>query len=222
MNLDLNVPDHTTLSRRNKTIDVPQPTKAHNEPIHLIVDSTGLKIFGKGEWHAHKHGRSTPRRDWRKLHIGVDEEGFIVASKLTESNVGDPSVVPDLAAQITDPIERFTADGAYDTRHVYDTLGGIGTPNIKIVIPPRCSAVPSEPVSGPWEQRNAAVQRIAKIGRKGWEQESGYRKQGRAENTVYRYKQILGGKLRARHFEAQKRESTIGCNVLNRLLFRQL
>ena len=217
MDLDLKAPDHTTLSRRNKLVKVPQPTTTHNGPIHLIVDSTGLKIFGVGEWNAHKHGRSTSRRDWRKLHIGVDEEGFIVASKLTESNVGDPTVVPDLCAQVTNPISRFTGDGAYDTRDIYDTLGRIGVPDIKIVIPPRCSAVPSEPEDGPWGQRNDAIQRIATIGREEWERESGYRKQSRAENTFYRYKQILGGTLRARDIEAQKRESNIGCNVLNRM-----
>jgi hypothetical protein len=137
MVLDLKAPDHTTLSRRNKDVDVPAPTKVHNCPIHLIVDSTGLKISGAGEWHAHRHKTSKARRQWRKLHVGVDDDGFIVAAKLTKSSEDDPSTVPNLLEQVDSPIKRFTADGAYDTRSVYELLGEVGAADIKIVIPPR-------------------------------------------------------------------------------------
>ncbi len=96
MELDLKAPDHTTLSRRNKDVDVPRPpcpTRAHAGALHLIVDSKGLKILGAGEWHAHRH-RSSKVRQWRKLHVGVDDDGFIVAAKLTKSSEDDPSTVP--------------------------------------------------------------------------------------------------------------------------------
>ncbi len=98
----------------------------HNGPIHLIVDSTGLKISGAGGWHAHRHKSSKARRQWRKLHVGVDDDGFIVAAKLTRSSEDDPSAVPDLLEQVDSPIKRFTADGAYDTRSVYELLGEVG------------------------------------------------------------------------------------------------
>ena len=115
MGLALKAPDHTTLSRRNQIVEVQPLTRAHDGPIHLIVDSTGLKILGFGEWNADKYKASKKRRDWRKLHIGVDEEGFIVAAELTPSSADDASTLPDLLDQIEDPIRRFTADGAAHT-----------------------------------------------------------------------------------------------------------
>ena len=137
MGLDLKAPDHTTLSRRNRIVEVPPLTRAHDGPIYLIVDSTGLKILGSGEWNAHKYKASKKRRDWRKLHIGVDDEGFIVAAELTASSGDDASALPDLLDQIEDPIRRFTADGAYDHRSIYDRVGAAGTEDVVIVISPR-------------------------------------------------------------------------------------
>ncbi len=119
---------------------MPPLTRAHDGPIDLIVDSTGLKILGCGEWNAHKHKTSKKRRDWRKLHIGVDAEGFIVAAELTASSRDDASTLPDLLAPLEVPIRRFTADGAYDHRSVYDRAIAAGTENVLILIPPRRSA----------------------------------------------------------------------------------
>ena len=135
MGLNLKAPDHTTLSRRNQIVAVPPLTRSYDGPIDLIVDSTGLKILGCGEWNAHKHKASKKRRDWRKLHIGVDAEGFIVAAELTASSRDDASALPDLLDQIEVPIRRFTADGDYDHRSVYDQLSAAGTENVVIVIP---------------------------------------------------------------------------------------
>ena len=217
MGLDLKAPDHTTLSRRNRIVDVPPLTRAHDGPIHLIVDSTGLKILGCGEWNAHKYKTSKKRRDWRKLHIGVDDEGFIVAAELTTSSGDDASTVPDLLDQIEVPIRRFTADGAYDHRSIYERVGAAGTENVTIVIPPRRSAVSTGPTEGPWSQREEALERIGKVGRREWQKESGYRQQARVENEFFRYKSVLGGGLRARNSDAQKREAMIGCHILNRM-----
>ena len=113
---------------------VPPLTRAHDGPIDLIVDSTGLKILGRGEWNAHK--TSKKRRDWRKLHIGVDAEGFMVAAELTASSRDDASTLPDLLAPLEVPIRRFTADGAYDHRSVYDRASAAGTENVVICDPP--------------------------------------------------------------------------------------
>ena len=217
MGLDLEVPDHTTLSRRNRTVELPSLTRAHDGPIHLIVDSTGLKIMGSGEWSAHKYKASKKRRGWRKLHIGVDEEGFIVAAELTSSSADDASTLPDLLDQIEDEIRRFTADGAYDHRSIYHRVGAAGTDAVVIVIPPRRSAVAAGPTDGPWAQREAALERIRMVGRQAWQKESGYRQQGRVESGFFRYKSVLGGNLRARDSNAQKREAMIGCHTLNRM-----
>ena len=183
----------------------------------MIVDSTGLKILGCGEWNAHKHKASKKRRDWRKLHIGVDAEGFIVAAELTASSRDDASTLSALLDTIEVPIRRFTADGAYDHRSVYDQLSAAGTENVVIVIPPRRSAVSAGPTDGPWAQRDTALERICQVGRREWQKESGYRQQARVENSFFRYKFVLGGGLKARHGKAQRREVAIGCHILNRM-----
>ena len=217
MGLNLKAPDHTTLSRRNQIVAVPPLTRSHDGPIDLIVDSTGLKILGCGEWNAHKHKASKKRRDWRKLHIGVDAEGFIVAAELTASSRDDASTLPALLDTIEVPIRRFTADGAYDHRSVYDQLSAAGTENVVIVIPPRRSAVSAGPTDGPWAQRDTALERIRQVGRREWQKESGYRQQARVENSFFRYKSVLGGGLKARQGKAQRREVAIGCHILNRM-----
>ena len=217
MSRDLKAPDHTTLSRRNQIVVVPPLSRAHDGPIDPIVDSTGLKILGRGEWNAHNHKTSQKRRDWRKLHIGVDAKGFIVAAELTASSGDDASTLPDLLDQIEVPIRRFTADGAYDHRSIYDQVSAAVSEDVVIVIPPRRSAVSAGPTAGPWTQREAAIERIREVGRREWQKESGYRQQGRVENGFFRYKSMLGGNLKARHSKAQSREAAIGCHILNRM-----
>jgi hypothetical protein len=165
----------------------------------------------------HRYKASRKRREWRKLHIGVDDEGFIVAAELTASSEGDASTLPALLDQIEAPIRRFTADGAYDHRSVYDRVGAAGTEDVRIVIPPRRSAVSAGPTDGPWAQREAALQRIRQVGRREWHKESGYRQQARVENGFFRYKSLLGGTLKARKSNAQMREVLIGCHILNRM-----
>ena len=217
MDLELETPDHTTLSRRNQDVEVPPLTPAHDGPIHLVVDSTGLKILGSGEWNVHKYKTSRRRRNCGKLHIGVDDEGFIVAAELTASSGDDASTLPALLDQIEVPIRRFTADGAYDHRSIYDRVGAAGTEDVMIVIPPRRSAVSAAPADGPWAQREAALQRIREVGRREWQKESGYRQQARVENGFFRYKSLLGDSLKARHRQAQTREAMMGCHILNQM-----
>ena len=182
-------------------------TRSYDGPIDLIVDSTGLKIPGCGEWNAHKHKASKKRRDWRKLHIGVDAEGFIVAAELTASSRDDASTLPALLDTIEVPIRRFTADGAYDHRSVYDRASAAGTENVVIVIPPRRSALSAGPTDGPWAQRDTALERIRQVGRREWRKESGYRQQARVENSFFRYKSVLGGGLKARPRQGTKERS---------------
>ncbi len=137
MGVGLTAPDHTTLCRRNRTAKVPALPRDHVGPIHLIVDSTGLQIFGDGEWHSRKHKNGKARRGWRKLHIGVDDEGFVVVAKPTGNTGDDASMIPDLRGQLDVPIKRFTGDGAYDKREVYRQVADAGTEDVMIAVPPR-------------------------------------------------------------------------------------
>ncbi len=214
MDLDLAAPDHTTLSRRNR--DVRLPTRRHDGPVHLIADSTGLEILGDGEWHRRKHKTRT-RRTWRKLHIGVDADGFILASQLTESGLADASQVPELLDQVEEDLERFTGGGAYDTKGVYDAVASHQDGPEDVVIPPRKGAALSKKTSGAAKLRNDTVRGIKQLGRRRWKKGAGYHQQGRAENTFFRYKRILGGRLRAIVAESQEREALLACNVLNRM-----
>ncbi len=210
----LPVPDHSTLSRRAQSLDVAPKTTQHRGPIHLIVDSTGLQIAGEGPWAAAKHG-TKGTRDWRKLHVGVDERGFIIAHGMTESRVDDASVVPDLLKQVDGSIERFTADGAYDKAAVYDLLTERGA---EVVVPPTKNARVSRNGGAGARARNETVQAVRKLGRREWKKEAGYHQQARVENAFYRYKQFIGGRLRSRNIEAQATEVRLAVNVLNRML----
>ncbi len=147
----------------------------------------------------------------------MDDDGFIVAATLRKSSEDDPCTVPKLLEQVDSPIKRFSADGAYDTRPVYEILGEVGTADIKIVIPPRRRAVPLDGAEGTWAQRKATLETIRKVGRQGGQRDSGYRRQGAVDNLFFRYQRMLGNSLRACSYESQKREAMIGCNVLNRM-----
>ena len=217
MDLDLSTPDHTTLSRRGSTVEVPEFVRQHAGPIHLVIDSTGLKIVGDGEWHTHKHVTSNKRRSWRKLHLGVDGEGFVVTSRLTDSGGDDAQVGAGMLEELEASIARFTADGAYDRKTIYEVIAGRDAPAVKIVIPPRKTASPSKSLGGTLVQRDAAIERIAEVGRRQWRKESGAHQQARAENAMFRYKRVLGDRLRARLFDAQEREAMIGVLVINRM-----
>ena len=198
-------------------MEVPHLHRGHEGPLHLVIDSSGLKIFGDDEWQAHKHGTSSRRRSSRKLHLAIDGDGYIIAAALTDRIVTDASVGISMLEQIEGTIARFTADGAYDTRPMYEALAAAGASDIKIVIPPKKTAIVDSRAKGPWCQRNDAIERIGKVGRRQWRKESGAHQQAHAENGMYRYKRIIGDRLRAQHCETQKREALIAVHVINRM-----
>lgn len=209
----LPVPDHSTLSRRAQSLDVALNATPRGGPIHLFVDSTGLQIIGEGPWAAAKHGMSRTR-DWRKLHIGVDESGVIVAHRLTESRVDDASVVSELLSQVGDEIGRFTADGAYDKTTVYEALVKRGA---KVIVPPTKNARISRKNTRAARTRNETVEAVRELGRREWKEQAGYHRQARVENAFSRYKQLIGGRLRSRNYEAQATEVGLAINALNRM-----
>jgi hypothetical protein len=220
LGLTLAVPDHSTLSRRAKTLDVPRlrsSSGAEPEPVHLLVDSTGLKLCGAGEWLAEKHGTKA-RRAWRKLHIGMDADtGEIVAATLTTNDVDDASQTGPLLDQVEGPLISFTGDGAYDQDSVYRTVTD-GDPDAVVVVPPRATAVPSETAETEPTQRDRHLQCIAEKGRIGWQKMSGYNKRSRVEATIGRYKRVIGDGLRFRNDERRATEVTVAVHVMNRML----
>jgi hypothetical protein len=172
MDLTISAPDHTTVSRRAVTLPVIQPASVPHGPLHVLIDSTGLQVYGAGHWLEAKHGARS-RRTWRKLHLAVDAaSGMIVAQTLTDQDVDDPSQVGPLLDQIDDPIVRVMADGAYDGAPTYQTIAAHGD-GIEVVIPPRSIAVPSGEPGSP-TQRDRHLAMITERGRLAWQLATGY------------------------------------------------
>jgi hypothetical protein len=217
LKIDLPVPDHSTLSKRGQELKVKLPKKT-NQRLNIVMDSTGLKIYGEGEWKVRMHGVSK-RRTWRKLHVGTNpEDGEIQAVLLTENKVSDDQVVKELLGQIEQTIIDFAADGAYDKRKVYDSLNA-HSPEVNILIPPRKNA-------RIWKHGNTKTERlkrdenlraIRKDGRQGWKKNSGYHVRSLAETTMFRLKTIFGNNLSARLLENQTTQALVRCAALNRM-----
>jgi hypothetical protein len=182
----------------------------------VIVDSTGLKVCGQGEWHRQKHGEKKVKR-WKKLHIGINDQGQIIASTVTESNEQDPSPVPELLDQIDGEIERFIGDGIYDQEPVYTAVEK-HSPGARLIIPPRKDAVLSPTASTAPTQRDRHLLEIERTGRFAWKRMSGYYDQAHAENVFSRFKRTFGDRLRAKRDESQAREASLACELLNRML----
>jgi Transposase DDE domain len=217
LHLDLAVPDHSTLSRRAATLEVLRPCSSSRGPVHLLVDSTGLRLCGPGEWLVEKHG-TRRRRSWRKLHIGVGAEtGQILASELTTSEVDDGSQVEPLLDQITGSLASFTGDGAYDQAGVYDAVAE-RHPDANVIVPPRSPAVPSDMAGSTPTQRDRHLQSIAEHGRMGWQERSGYTHRALVEAAISRFKRVIGHALRSRTDRRRVTEIAIAVHALNRML----
>ncbi len=229
MDVDLESPDHTTLSWRSQSFNHDLHRVAGDNLIHLIVDSTGLAIVGEGEWAAAKYG-GRGRRGWKKLHLGVDRTGMIVAAILTDGNANDGKTALDLIDEVKCDITSITAarqrswrstceskirrDTAYDTLAIYTASAARSA---DVVVPPSRSATRSRQRRSRSSVRDRTIMRVKEIGRRQWKKEAGYHRQARVENTFFRYKAIVGPRLRARHPESQRAEAVIACNILNRM-----
>ncbi len=212
MKATISIPDYSSISRRS--ISIPRHVLSHAlEPGSLvIVDFTGLKVYGKDEWHQEKHDVPA-RRTWRKLHLAIDEHHQVLACELTTPEVGDPSAVADLLPQIVTPFETFIGDGNYDgesvSRAVLDHQ-----PHAQVVIPPHKTAV----LSGAGDtQRDHHIEVIAQHGRLAWQRITGYNLRNYAELAMQRYKRIFGNTMKARALPQQKAEAWISVFALNRM-----
>lgn len=219
LGLELAVPDHTILSRRGRSFAGRQlRATPHGGPVHLVLDSTGLQLFGQGEWDAAKHGRT--RRQWRKLHLAVDAgSGEIAAHVLTEGTTDDATQAPALLDQTKGRVASVTADGAYDSEAVYRACTAQQhDPPPEVVIPPRASAVLSTNDPDHQTPRDRHIRLMAEKGRMGWQRVSGYGRRNHVETAIGRYKHLISPKLRARSLPAQQGEAAIAVTVLNRMI----
>lgn len=227
MKIDLKVPCYTQICRRQKGLKVPlniSDRLRKGERVHVVIDSSGLKIYGECEWKVRKHGYSK-RRTWRKIHLALDERtGEVLAQVLTDNKTDDASVLPTLIEHIEAQgikIGKMGADGAYDTTECWETLI---SKDIQPIIPPRENAVywgdENDQIGD--HPRNHALQKIDEGGleanRKGWKIESGYHRRSKSENGFFRWKTILGEKMYARKTENQQTEAAVKSAVLNRFI----
>jgi hypothetical protein len=213
LQVDIAIPDDTTLSRRGSGVTILPSLVRRDEPLHLLVDSTGLKMYGEGEWLAQQQGLRSRRR-WQKLHLGLDAATQeIVAAELTPDDVGDVSVLSELLDQIDGDVASMTADGAHDGEAAYSAVAD-QHPGAAVVIPPRVTAVSSHTTT---TQRDRHLSTIAEHGRIAWQRSSGYSGRSLIETAMYRYKTIIGRRLHARILPSQRTEAKIACNVVSRM-----
>jgi len=212
----LPVPDHSTLSRRRAPREVALPRTRGTAALHVVVDSTGVKVFGEGEWKVRQHG-DPYRRTWRKVHRGVDQaSGEIVAAVVTTTNYRDSQVLPDLLAQVEEAIKQVAGAGGYARRNCYEA---IQERQAQATIPP-------QPNAKIWQHGNTQAARLARdenlrrsrqIGRAAWKRERGYHRRSLAETTMCRLKGIFGDRVAARSFAGQAAQGLVRCATLNRL-----
>ena len=171
MGLDIRVPDYSTLSRRANGLSIAQAVRqAGSVPVHRVVDSTGLKILGEGEWLAQKHKTRGIRRRWRKLHLGLDlHSGAIVCANLTHDDVGDSAALPGLLDQLDAPVTGFLADGAYDGASTRDLLRERYGETLDVVIPPPKNAVTRPQSARDPTVRDRHIAQIRSNGRMTWQ-----------------------------------------------------
>ena len=212
--LPISIPCYTTLCRRQQTLCVQLPKVNNGGPLNVVVDSTGLKIFGEGEWKVRKHGYSK-RRTWRKIHLAIDADSQgIEAMECTTNNIADSQVLPRLLEQIDSPLGYVCGDGAYDAHENYVA---IEKRNAKAIIPPRCNGKIKQHANNksPPLPRDKNIRAIRKQGLKKWKQQSGYHRRSLAETAMFRLKTIFGNQLTSRKFDNQLVEAIIKCRALN-------
>lgn len=215
MEAEVAIPDYTSLAKRAATLQISLEVSRHSGPIDVVVDSTGLKVFGEGEWKVRAHGKSK-RRTWRKLHLTVNPQTQeIEAETLTENSGHDADQVDGQLAQVAGPIRRFYGDGSYDPWKVRKTLS---TRKIKQIIPPRHDAKIKRHgnTKGRPLPRDVAIRKIRRLGRKRWKEQVGYHRRSLAETAMYRMKSCFGNQLKNRELPNQRTEARLRCKILNR------
>jgi IS5 family transposase len=217
MQVDLPVPDHSTISRRLGQLQVTLPVVETSSPRHIVVDGTGIRVYGPGEWHQRQHRPGQKRRKWHKLHLGGDEAtSKIVVAQVTTRDYHDCEILPSLLDGISDEIRQVSADGAYDTFACYEA---IAQRQADAAIPPRQNAQWVDPTArDKVHPRDQILACIEHLGRRGWQRASGYHRRSLVETIMFRLKVTFGGRVRCRRFENQAVELLLQCAALNRMI----
>jgi hypothetical protein len=215
MQVKLPVPDYSVLCRRAKKLWIPN-RRNKQKATHIVIDSTGLKVYGEGEWKVRKHGHSK-RRTWRKLHLAIDlDSQEIVAVLLTGNHVDDAQAGVEILRDLPISPPSVRADGGYDKRKFYDECQKQKIP--KVIVPPQCNAKIWQHgnCQAPPHPRDENLRYMRKHGRKKWKRDIGYHRRSLVETSMFRFKTLFGGRLNARCDERQQTEVTIKCKILNR------
>ncbi|OOE43451.1 IS5 family transposase [Salinivibrio kushneri] len=208
MDVPLKSPSYSCISKRAKTVEVNYRLPSRGPVAHVVIDATGLKVFGEGEWKMRKHGKEK-RRVWRKLHLAIDDSTHeVISAVVSLASVGDNEALPTLLNPLRRKIAQVSADGAYDTKACYQVLKKKG---IKPTIPPRSNA-------GYWEDghpRNAAVSALKSGNLEDWKQEEGYHQRSLSETGMSRYKTLISPELTLRNYDAQVGEAFVSIQNVN-------
>jgi len=216
LRLKIKAPSFTQLCRRQKNLKIKLKHTVKGS-IHVVVDATGLKIFGEGEWKVRQHGYSKHRM-WRKLHVGIDVESqqFVMA-ELTDNHIGECKLLKPLLDQYKGKIYKVGGDKGYDSFACHEAAGEIGA--VSAILPQRKAKVRSRLKDGEKPLvRDEIVRRMRDVGRKKWKKEVGYHRRSLVETAFYRYKTVFGSKLRSTSMENQKIETLVACNILNKFM----
>jgi hypothetical protein len=212
MKVEVSTPHYSTLSRRARRLNLMLSAHTRKQIKHLVIDSSGLKVYGEGEWKVRVHG-ADKRRTWRKLHISIDAATHQITSALmTDKDRLDRTALPDLLRQTEGQVEHVCGDGAYDFEQCYRAIKERGA---RALIPPRRDAVVRG--RGPFESRDENVRGMRKLGRKAWKKTSGYHKRSLVETAFFRLKTLFSDRLRSRRTDAQIAEAGIRCLSMNRM-----
>ena len=215
MKVEIGIPDYTSLAKRAAKLGISLDVRRHSGAIDIVVDSTGLKVFGEGEWKMRKHGKSK-RRTWRKLHLAINPETQeIEAETLTKNGCDDASQVDPLLDQASPSTRAFYGDGAYDKWKVYHTLEKRGT---KAIIPPQRNAKISQHGNSSQSplSRDVAIRTIRRRGRRRWKEDIGYHRRSLSETAMYRMKCCFGDHLKNRSIPNQQTEARLRSKILNK------
>lgn len=211
MGLNLASPGYSCMSKRAKTVNIQYKRASTGAVSHVVVDATGLKIFGEGEWKTHKHGREKRRR-WRKLHLAVDASTHdVIAAQVSLDSVGDNRVLPLLLNPLRRTIKQVSADGAYDTKACHEL---IKNKKAKATIPPRANA-------GFWgagHPRNVAVEALKEGNLTQWKKDNDYHQRSLSETAMSRFKSLVSAKLSLRNYDAQIAEALVGVKIINKVI----
>lgn len=211
MDIDCSSPGYSCLSKRARIAQITYKRPSRGEVAHVVIDSTGVKTFGEGEWHVKKHGKEKRRR-WRKIHLAVDSQTHeVIAAQVSLDSVGDNQVLPNLLNPLRRKIKQVSADGAYDTKDCYAVITNKGA---KATIPPRKNAQY-------WEDahpRNDAVEALKTDEFKEWKKREDYHQRSLSETAMYRYKQLVSSTLSFKHYNAQVAEILVGVKIMNKVI----